>query len=122
MYYGTSSDWLPGQAEKRSHQFASFVYRLGRWPFTPERGVQLSYGVPNNPLTVYGEKRFRHKSKTMVKRRCKSRKLAINLGCNGNYAGSIPVWSTSENTLGSAGPARGSDARTVLRRRVKCSH
>jgi hypothetical protein len=49
----------------------------------------------------------------------------FNMGCNGNNAGSIPVWSTSENTLDSADSAEsalGSDARTVLRRRVKCSH
>ena len=29
--------------------YARFVYRLGRWPFTPERGVRFPYRVPQCP-------------------------------------------------------------------------
>jgi hypothetical protein len=29
-----------------SPNYARFVYRLGRWPFTPERGVRFPYRVP----------------------------------------------------------------------------
>ena len=43
---------VAGSSPVQSAIFGPFVYRLGRWPFTPERGVRFPYGLPITVINI----------------------------------------------------------------------